>query len=94
MSTGSILGLPLMVYGWQCSLSGRPATDHSELYRCSVFKLDLKQSNACKHQLYPLPDVSWPERLRAPNGIFSGIFDQKSVGSSPSRDTCVLKQDT
>ena len=38
--------------------------------------------------------VSWPsESLRAPNSN-SGVSDQQSVGSSLSRDTCVLKQDT
>ena len=33
------------------------------------------------------------ERLRAPNSN-SGVSDQQSVGSSPSHDTCVLKQGT
>ena len=32
------------------------------------------------------------ERLRAPD-LSSGVSDQQSVGSSPGRDTCVLKQD-
>ena len=33
------------------------------------------------------------EWLRGPNSN-SGVSDQQSVGSIPSRDTCVLKQDT
>ena len=33
------------------------------------------------------------ERLRLLNSN-SGVSDQQSVGSNPSRDTCVLKQDT
>ena len=33
------------------------------------------------------------ERLRAPNSK-SGVSDQQSVGWSPSRDSCVLQQDT
>ena len=33
------------------------------------------------------------ERLR-PSDSNSGVSDQQSMGSSPSRDTCVLKQDT
>ncbi len=33
------------------------------------------------------------ERIRALDSG-SGVSDQQSVGLSPSRDTCVLKQDT
>ena len=33
------------------------------------------------------------ERFRAPDAN-SGVYDQQNVGSSPSSDTCVLKQDT
>ncbi len=33
------------------------------------------------------------EQIKAPNSS-SGVSVQQSVGSSPGRDTCVLKQDT
>ncbi len=58
--------------------------------------LVLKTKNKFSLPTYVFDDIPWcvvAERIRALDSS-SGVSDQQSVGSSPGRDTCVLKQDT
>ena len=62
----------------------------------TVGDIEWSDSRKVDHVLCRLlksPHYIMAERLRPPDSS-SGVSDQQSVGSSPGRDTCVLKQDT